>query len=253
MLFSVGDSKSCQSSVASEYSPCSRRVPESELGYKSSLLLCGSRGLALFAVPRAQDWDVAVGWCLAELAEGLKQKLLGRCEVPPFFCWAFKQHNCLTADHFIKWSFYQDHSSFLISSSVLSVFQDSRSLLCCLQRGPHVLCRVCNAEQRQLWINSTRSEFLIASTCLQCPVCSQRAQGVTKVPFVLLLSPVAPKRSVSFFAAVIKPHRKPQVLLNWALRGCTSRQGYLHNLPEISECISGVANNSTVIFLKQLK
>lgn len=95
--------------------------------------------------------------------------------------------------------------------SVLSIFQDSRSLLCCLQHGPHVLCRICNAEQRQLWINSTRSEFLIASTCLQCPVCSQRAQGVTKVPFLLLLSPVAPERSVSFFPAVIKPHRKPQV------------------------------------------
>lgn len=122
IFLSVGDSKSPQSSVASEYYPCSRHVPESELGYKNSLLLCGSRELALFPVPCTQDWNVAVGWCLAELTEGLKQKLLERCEVPPFFCWAFKQHNCLIADHFIKWSFYQDHSSFLISSSLFCPF-----------------------------------------------------------------------------------------------------------------------------------
>lgn len=52
IFLSVGDSKSPQSSVASEYSPCSRLVPESELGYKNTLLSCESKGLALFPVPK---------------------------------------------------------------------------------------------------------------------------------------------------------------------------------------------------------
>lgn len=101
-------------------------------------------------VPCTQDWSVAVGSCLAEAAEGFKPKLLLRCGVPPFLCWPFEQHNCLIADHFV--SSPLQFPSFILS--VLPIFQGSRGLLCCLQCGPHVLCRICSAEQRQLWINT---------------------------------------------------------------------------------------------------
>lgn len=68
--------------------------------------------------------------------------------------------------------------------SILPIFPWSRSLLCCLQCAPHILCRICSAEQGQLDKHSTISGLLIAA--LRCPVVSL---GVTKVPFVLLLSP----------------------------------------------------------------
>lgn len=51
IFLSVGNSKSPQCSMASEYSLCSRLVPESELGSKNTLLFCGSKGL-LFPVPK---------------------------------------------------------------------------------------------------------------------------------------------------------------------------------------------------------
>lgn len=95
IFLSVGDSKSSQSSVASEYSPCSRLVPESELGYKNTLLFCGSKGL-LFPVPK-------IGMLLWGDAWQSLQKAWNKSS-----CWDVKfphfseQHECRIAERFIK-------------------------------------------------------------------------------------------------------------------------------------------------------
>lgn len=129
------------------------------------------------AVPCTQNWNVAVGWCLAESAEGLKQKLLLRCEVPPFL-WAARVFNC--------WSFYQDHSSFLISSS----------LFCPFFHGPGACCAACSVlptfcagfavQSRDSWINTAPSQcswlrvysalfsLLESPRCLLCSFWVQR-------------------------------------------------------------------------------
>lgn len=135
----------------------------------------------------------------------MKQKLLVRCGVPPFLCWPFEQHNCLVADHCIK-------------STPVSLFHplwfghfsrfQELALLPAVWSPGSVQGLQCRAEAA-VDKPSTTSVLWIASPYLQCPVCSL---GVTKVPFVLLLSPATPEKSVSFFPAGIKPQIKPQVL-----------------------------------------
>lgn len=147
-------------------------------------------------------WNVAVGWCLAESAEGLKQKLLLRCEVPPFL-WAAWVSNC--------WTFYQDHSSFLISSS----------LFCPFFHGPGACCAACSVlptfcagfavQSRDSWINTAPSQ----GSWLQL---SSALFSLLESPRCLLCSFWVQKISVSFFPVGIKPQIKPEVL-DWALRG----------------------------------